>query len=199
MRPFPRPIPRLFMPAVLSLAAMLFAFGGPARADAPARSAYDFAFQAIEGHPLPLSQYRGKALLVVNTASFCGFTHQYDGLQALWDAYRGKGLVVLGVPSNDFGGQEPGTEAEIKTFCETNFHITFPMTRKQHVNGQEAHPLYGWLKAELGAQSTPRWNFHKYLIGRDGQPVAYFPSGVSPDSKPLRDAVEAALAPDKGS
>jgi glutathione peroxidase len=174
--------------------AMAIGLPGAPRAAEPAKSVYAFEFQAIEGHALPLAQYRGKALLVVNTASFCGFTPQYDGLQALWDKYRERGLIVLGVPSNDFGGQEPGSATEIKDFCETNFHINFPMTRKQHVKGPDAHPLYQWLKAELGAESAPRWNFHKYLIGRDGQPIGYFPSGVRPDSQPMLDAVEAALA-----
>ena len=178
---------------VLFLAAALLLPASAQAADQP-KSAYSFAFQALEGHDLPLSQYRGKALLVVNTASFCGFTRQYDGLQALWDEYRDRGLVVLGVPSNDFGGQEPGTAAEIKTFCETNFHITFPMTRKQHVKGPDTHPLYQWLKAKVGADATPRWNFHKYLIGRDGQPAGAYPSGVTPQSPALRRAIEAALA-----
>ena len=178
---------------VLFLAAALLLPASAQAADQP-KSAYSFAFQALEGHDLPLSQYRGKALLVVNTASFCGFTRQYDGLQALWDEYRDRGLVVLGVPSNDFGGQEPGTAAEIKTFCETNFHITFPMTRKQHVKGPDAHPLYQWLKAKVGADATPRWNFHKSLLGRDGQPAGAYPSGVTPQSPVLRRAIEAALA-----
>lgn len=192
------------MRARFSLFAFLFlafalALPGALRAMETPKSAYSFEFQAIEGHALPLSQYEGKALLVVNTASFCGFTRQYDGLQALWDEYREQELVVLGVPSNDFGGQEPGTAAEIKDFCETNFHINFPMTRKQQVKGPEAHPLYQWLKAELGAASAPRWNFHKYLIGRNGLPVAHFASGVRPDSPAMRKAIEAALSAPKGS
>lgn len=179
--------------ARLALTLMAFALAAPQQAKAEPLSAYAFAFQAIEGHELRLSDYRGKALMVVNTASLCGFTRQYDGLQALWERYRDRGLVVLGVPSNDFGGQEPGTEAEIKDFCETNFNINFPMTRKQHVRGPDAHPLYRWLAVTMGPESAPRWNFHKYLIGRDGQPARYFPSSERPDSKAIRDAIEAAL------
>lgn len=185
----------ILKPFSLLILALAMALPGVAHADGPANSAYDFEFQAIEGHALPLAQYRGKALLVVNTASFCGFTRQYDGLQALWDEYRERGLVVLGVPSNDFGGQEPGSADEIKEFCETNFHINFPMTRKQHVKGPEAHPLYHWLKAELGPSSVPRWNFHKYLIGRDGQPVTYLPTAVEPGSAQMTETIENALAP----
>jgi glutathione peroxidase len=162
-------------------------------------SFHDFEFTSIEGEPMPASGFDGKAVLVVNTASLCGFTKQYAGLQALWEQYRDKGLVVLGVPSNDFGGQEPGTETEIKDFCETNFGIDFPMTRKQHVQRPDAHPLYQWLKVELGTESVPRWNFHKYLIGRNGQAANYFASGVRPDSKTMREAIEAALAAKSGS
>src|ERR1700722_12984200 len=115
-----------------------------------AKNAYDFTFRAIDGGALPLSGFRGKALLVVNVASQCGLTPQYEGLEALWKHKRDKGLVVLGVPANDFGAQEPGTEQEIKTFCETRFSVDFPMTAKEHVIGPEAHPLYKWVAAELG-------------------------------------------------
>jgi len=174
------------------LAGLLF---GSARATAaPERTAYNFSFTAIEGHHLPLSDYQGRVLLVVNTASRCGFTDQYDALQAVWDRYRDKGLVVLGVPSNDFGGQEPGTEAEIKDFCEVNFGIDFPMTRKQPVKGSDAHPFYTWVVDHFGSVAAPRWNFHKYLIGRDGRPIHWFPSPTSPTSKRMTNAIESALA-----
>ncbi len=115
-----------------------------------AKNAYDFSFRAIDGGALPLSTFKGKALLVVNVASQCGLTPQYAGLEALWTANRDKGLVVLGVPANDFGAQEPGTENEIKNFCETRFHVDFPMTAKEHVIGPNAHPLYKWVAGELG-------------------------------------------------
>jgi glutathione peroxidase len=124
----------------------------------------------------------------------CGFTYQYAALQRLWEAYRDRGLVVLGVPSNDFGGQEPGSAAEIKSFCEANFDVDFPLTEKVGVRGAGAHPLFAWLRAELGPDAAPRWNFHKYLIGPDGRALATWPSGVEPDAPAVRAAVEGALA-----
>jgi glutathione peroxidase len=157
---------------------------------AQAENAYDFGFTAIEGGSLKLDEYRGKALLVVNTASMCGYTPQYKGLQALWDKYRDKGLVVLGVPSNDFGGQEPGSTQEIKEFCDVNFAVDFPMTTKEPVKGSEAHPFYKWVAAQKG---EPKWNFHKYLIGPDGNLIEAFPSKVTPESAELTNAVEKAL------
>ncbi|HYE51192.1 MAG TPA: glutathione peroxidase [Azospirillaceae bacterium] len=171
---------------LLALAALLPLAAG----HAAAMGAHDFAFTAIEGGPLPLSAYRGKAVLVVNTASMCGYTPQYQGLQALWEEYRDRGLVVLGVPSNDFGGQEPGSAMEIKKFCEVNFAVDFPMTTKEPVSGPSAHPFYLWAAAEKGA---PKWNFHKYLLDAGGRLVAAFPSKVEPAAPELRQAVEAAL------
>ena len=132
-------------------------------------------------------------MLLVNTASFCGFTRQYGDLQALWQDYRGRGLVVLGVPSNDFGDQEPGSEAEIKEFCEVNFNVDFPLTEKQVVTGEGAHPLYRHIVAELGPESAPRWNFHKYLVAPDGALAGSWPSRVSPTSPEIVAAVEAVL------
>lgn len=160
---------------------------------AMASSAHQFDFTAIDGSPLPLSQFEGKAVLVVNTASFCGFTGQYEGLQALWEEYRDRGLVVLGVPSNDFGGQEPGTAEEIKAFCTVNYAIDFPMTEKVTVKGSDAHPFYRWASDQLGAMSKPRWNFYKILIDPDGKAVAWFASTTKPRSGKLRRAVEEAL------
>jgi len=130
---------------VLAFMVVVLAWSEPAASTA-AENAHDFAFTSIEGDPMPLSAFAGNAILVVNTASLCGFTHQYEGLQALWDRYRNRGLIVLGVPSNDFGGQEPGTEAEIKEFCEVNFSVDFPLTTKQHVQGPHAHPFYRWTR-----------------------------------------------------
>ncbi len=157
-------------------------------------TAHDFAFSAIEGGALPLKTFEGKLVLVVNTASRCGFTHQYAGLQTLWQDYRDRGLVVLGVPSNDFGAQEPGSESEIKTFCEVNFAVDFPMTGKVSVKGDAAHPFYRWAAAALGPAAEPRWNFHKYLIGRDGALLAWFATASAPGSDEVRQAIEAALA-----
>lgn len=160
---------------------------------AQAASAHDFSFTAIDGKPLPLADYKGKAVLVVNTASLCGFTPQYKGLQALWEKYRGRGLVVLGVPSNDFGGQEPGASGEIKEFCETNYSIDFPLTEKQVVAGEQAHPFYQWAAAELGVVAKPRWNFHKYLVAPDGRLADWFSTITTPDSARVERAVEAVL------
>jgi len=176
---------------------MVFAFlsflTGPAVAADPVNSAHDFTFTAIEGGALPLAQYKGKVVLLVNTASQCGFTPQYEGLQAVWERYRERGLVVLGVPSNDFGGQEPGSEAEIKEFCAVNFSVDFPLTAKEHVVGAEAHPFYRWAAGVLGPMTAPRWNFHKYLIAPDGSLASWFPTRASPTSEEVVRAIEALL------
>lgn len=161
---------------------------------AAAGSAYDFSFTAIDGEPLPLSTYRGKVLLVVNTASRCGFTPQYDGLQALWNDYRDRGFVVLGVPSNDFGRQEPGSDAEIKDFCAVNFSVDFPLTAKTPVRGENSHPFYRWAAREVGALGVPRWNFHKYLVASDGRLVDWFATTTTPQAERLRAAIERELA-----
>ncbi|MGD9537584.1 MAG: glutathione peroxidase [Alphaproteobacteria bacterium] len=158
-----------------------------------AESAYDFEFSSIEGGALPLAGFKGKPLLVVNTASFCGFTPQYEGLQALWSRYRDKGLVVIGVPSNDFGAQEPKAEAEIKEFCEVNYDVGFPLTRKQVVEGESAHPFYRWAAAVGGEAAKPKWNFHKLLIAPDGSLAAAFPSKTEPLSPELTGAIEGLL------
>lgn len=156
-------------------------------------SAHDFSFTSIDGAPLEMSGFEGKAVLIVNTASECGLTPQYAGLQALWEKYRDRGLVVLGVPCNDFGGQEPGTEAEVKEFCTTNYHVDFPMTSKNPVVGDAAHPLYKWAEGEAGEAAVPQWNFHKLLIGKDGALAATFASAVKPDDGELVAAVEGAI------
>ena len=151
------------------------------------------SLDSIGGGPLPAGDYKGRVVLLVNTASLCGFTGQYRGLEALWRKYKDKGLVVLGVPSNDFGGQEPGSKEEIKRFCEATFDVTFPLADKQSVIGPDAHPLYRWAAAQTGPLGTPSWNFHKILIGRDGRVIDWFTamSGVGPK---LDTAIEAALA-----
>ena len=152
-----------------------------------------FTFKSLEGEPLSLSDYQGNAILIVNTASRCGFTSQYEGLQLLWEKYRDRGLIVLGVPSNDFGGQEPGNEKEIKEFCSVNFNIDFPMTEKQTVSGSEAHPFYIWAADQLGAVSKPRWNFFKILIDPNGKAVNWFASTTSLNSRKLITAIERVL------
>jgi glutathione peroxidase len=166
------------------LVAPLFAVLGAASARAAERrgsmSGYDFSFTSIDGAALPLAQYRGRPLLVVNTASFCGFTYQYEDLETLWQRYRERGLVVLGVPSNDFGQQEPGSAKEIKEFCQGRYAVDFPLTEKQEVIGAKAHPFFQWIAAELGDAGVPRWNFHKYLVGPDGALAGAWPSSVRP-------------------
>lgn len=166
----------------------LCAFAGSAAAAGP--SAHDFGFTAIEGDPLSMAGYAGKTVLVVNTASRCGFTGQYEGLQALYDAYREQGLVVLGVPSNDFR-QELSSSAEVKEFCEMTYGIDFPMTEIESVKGSGAHPLFAWM-ADQG--STPSWNFNKFLISPDGALLAQYGSGTRPDSPKLLARIEETLA-----
>jgi len=178
------------------LAAALSA-GVAVSAPATEKPALDWAalpLIAIDGAALSPETFRGKVVLVVNTASQCGYTPQYDGLQALWTRYRQDGLVVLGVPSNDFGGQEPGSNDEIASFCQLNYGVDFPLLEKQSVTGQKAHPLYRWAKDVSGAAAVPRWNFHKLLIGRDGRLIEPFASSVTPDAPVLRSAVEQALS-----
>ena len=159
-----------------------------------AETAHDFAFEKIEGGALPMSQFKGKAVLVVNTASFCGYTPQYEGLEALWKKFKDKGLVIVGVPANNFGGQEPGSNAEIQKFCTATYDVDFPMTGKVSVKGGDAHPFYKWAKDTLGASKAPEWNFHKYLINTNGELVGAFPSAVEPGSKELASAIDKALA-----
>ncbi len=185
----------LFMEIGGAMAGAMF-LGPPSPAAEPkaARTAYDFVFRAIEGAPLPLRRFRGKVVLVVNTASLCGFTYQYGELQALWEAYRDSGLVVLAIPTNDFGNQEPGEEAEIKEFCEVKFFVDFPMTNKQHAKGRRAHPFYRWAAKELGFAARPRWNFHKYLIGPDGRLVDWFSTQTAPTAEKVVKAIDAQLA-----
>ena len=156
-------------------------------------SAHDFTFPGIDGRPLPLAEFRGGPVLVVNTASACGFTPQYHDLVRLWETYRDRGLVVLGVPSNDFGQQEPGDEARIREFCTVNYGVAFPMTAKQAVVGPTAHPFYHWIEDRFGAAAAPRWNFHKYLIDADGELAGAWPSKVSPLAPEIVAAIEDAL------
>lgn len=178
------------------LLASLATLAQVARADQPtaAATAWDFAFTSIDGKPMPLSQFKGNVLLVVNVASFCGFTPQYKGLQALFDKYQSQGLTVIGVPSNDFGNQEPKAAGEIKEFCQGTFGVKFPLTAKATLSGDNADPFYAWAREKLGWVNAPKWNFHKYLVGRDGRLVTSFFSTTAPDSSRLVSAVEAELA-----
>ena len=178
-----------FLPLTFALTLMttsLFA------ADAPL---YSIPLKDIDGKDTALKAYAGKALLVVNVASQCGFTRQYSGLEALWQKYKDQGLVVLGFPCNDFGAQEPGTTAEIKQFCSSKFDVSFPLFDKLHVKGPEQHPLYDALTGSTSPVPGPvKWNFGKFLVGRDGKILARFDSAVEPDAAELTKAVEAALA-----
>ena len=156
-------------------------------------TAYAFMFPGLDGNEILLSSFAGRPILVVNTASLCGYTPQYTGLQALWTQYRGKGLMVLGVPSNDFGGQEPGGKAEIVKTAQDDYHVTFPLTEKVAVKGPAAHPFYRWAALERPLEA-PRWNFHKYLIGRDGRLAGAFTSAVEPNDPKLIGVIEQELA-----
>lgn len=155
-------------------------------------SAYAFRFEALNGGDIALADFVGKPILVVNTASQCGYTPQYAGLQTLWTRYRERGLIIIGVPSNDFGGQEPGGAPEIIKTAHDEYHITFPLTAKAGVKGAAAHPFYRWAATER-PRDTPRWNFHKYLIGRDGRLKAAFTSAVDPSDPGLIVAIETEL------
>lgn len=161
-------------------------------------NAFGFEFVSIDGEKLPLDAWRGRPVLVVNTASFCGYTPQYRELEDLWQRYHGRGLVVLGVPSNDFGEQEPGSSAEIKQFCETNYSVHFPLAQKSRVIGGEAHPFYRWIADTLGEAGTPRWNFHKYLVGPDGELAGGWPSWVTPSDRRITGEIDKMLAPQNG-
>lgn len=160
-------------------------------AQAQQGTAYDFSFKTLANEdPLPLSGFKGKVILIVNTASQCGFTPQYEGLEKLYETYKNKGFVVLGVPSNDFGSQEPGTAEEIAHFCKLNYGVSFPMTAKEVVSGDNAHPFYKWAHDTLGFGTAPKWNFHKYLIGRQGQLIDHYASTTKPDDKKLVQTIE---------
>lgn len=172
-------------------AAVMLVAAAPA---APVTSAHDIQMTTIDGKPMPFAQYKGKVLLVVNTASFCGYTPQYEGLQKLYADYKDKGFVLIGVPSGDFLGQEYKSNGAIKEFCESKFGIRFPMTEKQHVKGKNAAPFYKWAAATLGSDKAPTWNFHKYLVGKNGELITAFGSKVAPQDTAVTAAVEAALA-----
>jgi len=173
-----------------TLCAALFCAALPAAAACP--PLLDYRMASIKGEATDLCQCAGKVVLVVNTASYCGYTGQYQGLESLYQRYRERGLVVLGVPSNDFGAQEPGSNEQVADFCERTYKVRFPMLAKSVVSGREATPLFRGLAGKTG--QAPGWNFHKYLLGRDGEAVGSFPSAVSPEDARLVAAVEKALA-----
>lgn len=151
---------------------------------------YEYAFRSIDGASMPLERWNGQPLLLVNTASECGYTPQYAKLEALWREYRPAGLVVIGIPCDEFGGQEPGSEEDIRAFCTENYDVTFPLTTKQQVIGRHAHPLFIALREQYTSDILPQWNFTKYLFGRDGELVRHWPSNVEPDEPGFRHDLE---------
>ena len=151
--------------------------------------AYDFQFKSIDGKVIKLSDFENKVIVVVNVASRCGFTSQYDDLQKLWTTYKEKGLIVLGIPTNDFK-QEPGSNSDIKDFCETNFNISFPMSEKTNVIGSNSHPFFKWAKENHGKGAIPKWNFHKIIIGKDGKIADTFSSITRPSSKRFINSID---------
>ena len=154
---------------------------------------YDFKIEDIQGEEISLDIYKGKIILLVNVASNCGFTNQYGDLQKLWEKYKEKNLIVLGVPSNQFGNQEPGSNSEIKNFCEVNFNVNFPMTSKYDVKGENAHDIYKWAKATFGNKAVPKWNFHKILIDKNGKVHDTFVSFTNPMSKKVLSEIDKIL------
>jgi len=151
--------------------------------------AYDFSFDGMDGNLIKLDDYKNKIIVVVNVASRCGYTPQYNDLQKLWTEYKKKDVVVLGIPTNNFK-QEPGSNSEIKEFCETNFGINFPMSEKTNVIGGQAHPFYKWAKKDYGIAAIPKWNFHKIIVGKNGKIVDTFASFTKPNSKKFLSAIE---------
>ena len=156
-------------------------------------TAHDHAFTAIDGAPLPMTTFKDKVVLVVNVASKCGLTPQYDGLEKLYSAYKDQGLVVLGVPCNQFMGQEPGTEAQIAVSCRTTSGAAYPMSTKFDVKGAAAHPFYKWAVEQVGEPAEPVWNFHKLLVGKDGSLINVFGPRTDPQDPEIKAAIEAAL------
>jgi len=161
------------------------------------KTMYDFTLNSIDGQPAPLAAYKGKVVLLVNVASRCGFTPQYTALESTYEKYKNRGLVIVGVPANNFGAQEPGTNQEIKTFCSSKFHVTFPMMAKVSVKGDDITPLYQFLTDKVVNPQTGgeiQWNFTKFLIGPDGRVITRFEPEVTPDSSQVTSAIEKALA-----
>jgi glutathione peroxidase len=173
---------------------ILFFLTGVLPMSAARQNLFDFALTGLDGKPMPLAKFRGHAVLLVNTASECGFTPQYEGLEKLWEQYEDRGLVVIGVPSNDFGAQEPGNAGEIAQFCQKNYGVTFPLADKSVVSGADAIPVYKWANSEAGFLGKPQWNFHKYLFDKQGNFVAWYASITTPDSSKILNALNAVLA-----
>ena len=176
------------MKKILIIILIMFNFLGKANANYD-QLAHEFNFKGISGDIIDLKDYKGKIIVVVNVASRCGFTNQYDDLQNLWSNYKENNLVVIGVPSNNFK-QEPGTNKDIKNFCETNFNVNFPMTEKLDVIGSNAHPFFKWAKNNHGPSAIPKWNFHKIIVGKDGKIADTFSSITRPSSKKFTNLID---------
>jgi|TARA_B110000211_G_scaffold19596_1_gene20289 glutathione peroxidase len=176
------------MKKILILLIVMFSFFTKASANY-SQLAYEFEFQSLDGGIIKLSDYKNKVLVIVNVASRCGFTKQYDDLQNLWANYKDKDLVVIGIPTNDFK-QEPASNSDIKDFCEQNFNINFPMTEKINVLGNKAHPFYQWAKVNFGKNAIPKWNFHKIIISKEGKIADTFASITNPSSKRFINFIE---------
>jgi glutathione peroxidase len=192
-------IPATFRPGAhhqFDMRKLLFAGVAMTAALFGASNVLDFTLNSIDGKPAPLSQYQGKVVLIVNVASRCGFTPQYTGLEKVYEKYKDQGFVILGFPANNFGGQEPGTNEEIKTFCSSKYNVTFPMYAKISVKGADIHPLYQFLTDKQTNPTTGgdiKWNFTKFLVAKDGKVVARFESAVTPESPEVTSAIEKAL------
>jgi len=180
----------MFKKLKLILLLLTFPFSGSAVSADYEKLAYDFNFNDIDGSALKLSEFKGKVIVVINVASQCGFTNQYEDMQKAWEKYQEKGVVIIGVPSNDFGEQEPGSNEEIKNFCEAKFGISFPMTEKVSVKGSNAHPFYIWARDNHGNSAIPKWNFHKIIINKDGKIADTFSSMTNPSSKKFTKIIE---------
>jgi glutathione peroxidase len=188
--------PHLFATLCITLGLAATALAAPPPA-ADAKSVYDFTLKSIDGQPTPLSEYHGKVLLLVNVASRCGFTPQYTALESIYEKYKSRGLVIVGIPANNFMGQEPGTNEEIKTFCTKKYNVSFPMMSKLSVKGDDQTPLYQFLtskSADPKFGGDIKWNFTKFLFDRHGNPVARFEPATTPDSPEVTAAIEAALS-----
>jgi len=178
--------------SVIIIITLMFSFFNKVQANYE-KTLFDLSIKNIDNKVVHLKEYKDKTILLVNVASQCGFTKQYNSLQTLYEKYKNQGLIVIGIPSNQFGGQEPGSNNEIKDFCETNFNITFPITDKVDVKGDNAHQIYQWAKKNHGKSTIPKWNFHKILINKDGKIQDTFNSFIDPLSKRIINQIESIL------
>jgi glutathione peroxidase len=178
--------------SVIIIITLMFSFFNKVQANYE-KTFFDLSIKNIDNKVVHLKEYKDKTILLVNVASQCGFTKQYSSLQTLYEKYKNQGLIVIGIPSNQFGGQEPGSNNEIKDFCETNFNITFPITDKVDVKGDNAHQIYQWAKKNHGKSTIPKWNFHKILINKDGKIQDTFNSFIDPLSKKIINQIESIL------